>query len=186
MAIAANASGSMLAVFATEDFGNAKATSVALFDTSNFAELAREPLQTEKRVESAMFAAGDRSLVAFSRDSLFEKPVVSRPVRIAAQEGTRMRIAIGDLVNSNRVCLPEGSGPQIATLAGSETLIAYAERRCSGSAAFAGSARGITPASLYGVSAYALAYDPRSSLLVATDRAGFLTIYNIPRPAVAK
>lgn len=186
MAIAANGSGSMLAVFATEDFGNAKATSVALFDTSNFAELAREPLQTEKSVESAMFAAGDRSLVAFSRDSLFEKPVVSRPVRIASQEGTRMRIAIGDLVNSNRVCLPEGSGPQIATLAGSETLIAYAERRCSASAAFAGSARGITPASLYGVSAYALAYDPKSRLLVATDRAGFLTIYNIPRPAVVK
>ena len=186
MAIAANASGSLLAVFATEDFGNAKATSVALFDPANFTELAREPLQTEKAVEAAMFAAGDRSLVAFSRDSLFEKPVVSRPVRIAAREGQRMRINIGDLVNSNRVCLPEGSGPQIGTLAGSETLLAYAERRCSASAAFAGSPRGITPASLYGVNAYALAYDPKSGSLVATDRAGFLTIYNVPRPAVVK
>ena len=35
----------MLAVVATEDFGNTKATSVALYDTTTFAELAREPLQ---------------------------------------------------------------------------------------------------------------------------------------------
>lgn len=186
MAIAASAAGATLAVFATEDYGNAKATSVALFDTTTFAQLAREPLQTEKSVEAAMFAAGDRSLVAFSRDSLFEKVVASRAVRIAGQEGARMRIELGDLVNSNRVCLPEGSGPQIATLAGNDTLLVYGERRCSASGAFSGSARGITPASLYGINAYAVAYDPNTHSLAVTDRAGFLTIYQVPRPAIVK
>ena len=169
MAIATSASGSSLAVFATEDFGNAKATAVTLFDTKTFNVIAREPLQTEKTIESAMFAAGDRSLVAFSRDELFEKAVRSGR----------------ELVNGNRICLPAESGPQIAALATS-TLVVYAERRCSASTAFSGSSRGVTPASLYGVDAYALAFDPASNSLVATDRNGFLTIYNVPRPAVAR
>jgi hypothetical protein len=41
----------------------------------------------------------------------------------------------------------------------------------------------VTPASLYGVSAYAVAYDKLSNTLVATDREGLLTIYQVPRPA---
>ena len=90
------------------------------------------------------------------------------------------------IVNGNRVCLPEESGPQIATLAGSDTLVVYGERRCSASGAFPGSTRGVTPASLYGVSAYAIAFDAKTSSLVATDRAGFLTIYHVPRPAVVQ
>lgn len=170
MAIATSSNGATLAVFATQDFGNAKATAVTLFDTKVFRVIAREPMQTEKLIESAMFAAGDRSLVAFSRDSLFEKAVPSRR----------------ELVNTNRICLPEGSGPQVATLAGSDTLLVYGERRCSASGAFSGSSRGVTPASLYGVSAYAIAFDPMTSSLVATDRAGFLTIYNVPRPVQAR
>lgn len=187
MAIATSSDGSTLAVFFTEDFGNAKATSVALFDTKSFAEITREPMQTEKTVEAAMFAANNRSLVAFSRDSLFEKTLTSRPVRItSAKNAPTMRIDIGDLVNSNAICLPEKSGPQIATLAGNDTLVVYGERRCSAAGAFSGSARGVTPASLYGVNAYALAYDPKANALVVTDRDGFLTMYSVPRPAVAK
>ncbi|HEV7240583.1 MAG TPA: hypothetical protein VGQ36_15200 [Thermoanaerobaculia bacterium] len=169
MAIATSTSGATLAVFATEDFGTAKATSVTLFDTKTFRVIAREPMQTEKAIESAIFAAGDRSLVAFSRDSLFEKAAIS-------QRG---------LININRICLPEGSGPQIATLAGSDTLLVYGERRCSASGAFSGSSRGVTPASLYGVNAYALTFDAKTGSLVATDRAGFLTIYHVPRPATS-
>ena len=169
MAIAVNASGSMLAAFATHDFGTAKATAVTLFDAKTFAVIAREPMQTEKTIESAMFAAADRSIVAFSRDELFEKAVRSKR----------------ELVNGNRVCLPNDSGPQIAALA-SETLVVYAERRCSASTAFPGSTRGVTPASLYGVNAYALAFDPATNSLVATDRKGFLTIYSLPRPAVVR
>lgn len=190
MAIAASANGSMLAVFATEDFGNAKATVVALFDTTKFEEIARDPLQTEKVVEGALFANGDRSLIAFARDSLFEKPVVSRPARAMTRQGSDgpmlMTINFGDLVNSNRVCLPEGSGPQIATTATNENLLVYGERRCSASGAFSGSNRAVVPASLYGVNAYALAYDARKNVVVATDRAGFLTIYLVPRPALVK
>ncbi len=41
MAIAASANGNTLAVFATHDFGNAKATAVTLFDTKTFAVLRR-------------------------------------------------------------------------------------------------------------------------------------------------
>jgi hypothetical protein len=185
MAIATNTNGSLFAVLATEDFGNAKATVVVLFDTTTFAEVAREPMQTEKTIEAAMFAAGDRSIIAFSRNSIFEKRITSRPTRIT-QTGdatTAMRVDIGDLVNSTHVCLPEKSGPQVAALAGSDTLLVYAERRCSASGSFTGSDHAVTPASLYNVDAYAVAYDRISNTLVATDRAGFLTIYNVPRPA---
>jgi hypothetical protein len=192
MAIAVSANGAMLAVIATEDFGNAKATAVVMFDTTTFAEVARDPLQTEKPIESALFADRDRALVAVARDTLFEKPVLSRPAKVMTAEGTngaapmRIKIDFGDLVNSNTVCLPEGSGPQIATLAGSDVLLVYAERRCSASGAFSGSSRAVTSASLYGINAYALAYDKATNTVVATDPAGFLTIYNVPRPAVAK
>ena len=188
MAIAASANGSMLAVLATEDFGSTEATVVALYDTTNFAELARDPLQTEKAIEAAMFAAKDRSLVAFSRDALFEKPVNARPVRITAggAQGGAMRVDIGDLVNTNHVCLPQNSGPQIATLTGADTQLVYAERRCSASSTFSGSDRGVTPASLYGVNAYAVAYDKTANAIVATDRAGFLTLYHVPRAVVAR
>lgn len=188
MAIATTSSGAALAVVATEDFGNAKATSVALFDTANWSELTRDPLQTDKLIEGAMFSPDDRALVALSRDYLYEKPVVARGAAAKMESGTngqmRMRIDFGDLVNSDRVCLPEGSGPQVAAFAGN--LLVYAERRCSASGHFSGSSRRVTPASLYGVSAYAIAYDPLSATLAVTDRAGFLTIYKVPRAVVVK
>ncbi|MBV8520447.1 MAG: hypothetical protein JO197_23850 [Acidobacteria bacterium] len=190
MAIAVSANGKYLAIVATEDFGNAKATSVALYETASFAEVARDPLQTTETIEAAMFANGDRALVALSREHLYEKPLVSRPApSMERQNGEtrvmRMRIDFGDLVNSDRVCLPVGSGPQIAAFAGNDTNLVYAERRCDASGAFFGSQRAVTPASLYGVSAYAIAFDKTKSTLVATDRAGFLTIYNLPHPALA-
>jgi len=190
MAIAASANGAMLAVIATEDFGNAKATSVALFDTTTFAETAREPLQTTQTIEAATFADRDRALIAVSREYLFEKSVVARPARTMTSTGTsgtmRMTIDFGDLTNSDRVCLPEGSGPQIATLGAADSLLLYAERRCSASGTFSGSNRSVMPASLYGVSAYALAYDKAANALVVTDRAGFLTLYSVPRVALAR
>jgi hypothetical protein len=185
MAIAVNAKGSALAVIASEDFGNAKATVVVLFDTNTFAEVARDPLQTEKTVEAALFADNDRALVAFSRDSLFEKPVISRPARAMTRQGTNgpmmITISFGDLVNSSTTCLPEGSGPQIGTLTTADNYLVYAERRCDRSGAFSGSAWRVQPVSLYGVNAYALAYDRARNAVVATDRAGFLTVYKVPK-----
>lgn len=190
MALAVSANGGILAVIATEDYGNARATAVTLFDTKNFTEIARDPLQTDATIQGAMFANRDRTIVAFSSDRLFEKAVASRPPRAMTAEGNggamRMKIDFGDLVNSNQICLPADSGPQIAALARSDNFLVYAERRCSSSGAFSGSSRSVTPASLYGVDAYAIAWDKGTNTLVATDREGFLTIYNMPRAVVAK
>ncbi len=190
MAIAASANGAVLAVLAPQDFGNAKATVVALYDTSSWSEIARDPLQTEEAVQAAMFANNDRALIALSRSSLFEKPVASKPARAMARDSAsgamRMTIDFGDVVSSDRVCLPEGSGPQIATLTSTDVSLVYAERRCSVSGAFSASQRTVTPASLYGVNAYAVAFDAATSTLVTTERAGFLTIYHVPRPTLAK
>jgi len=187
MAIAASADGATLAVVAPEDFGNAKATSVALFETTGFKEIARDPLQTDKAVGAALFAAGDRALVALGRDGFYEKPLntAAKPMQAGTNGQMRMRIDFGDLVNTDRICLPDGAGPQIAVLASSDLLL-FAERRCSSSGTFVGSARRVTPASLYGVAAYALAYDAATNTLAVTDRAGYLTIYRVPRPALAK
>lgn len=189
MAIAVSSDGATLAVVGTEDYGNARATAVALIDTTTFKEIDRDPLQTDKTIEAALFAAGNRALVAFSRDSLFEKPLMARrPATMTAGAGgtMRMRIDFGDIVNSESVCLPEGSGPQIATLGATSDLLLFAERRCSASGAFAGSHRRVRPASLYGVSAYAIAYDAETNTLAVTDRKGYLTIYKVPRAVVAK
>jgi hypothetical protein len=183
MAIAPGANGSLLAVVAPENFGNTKATSVAFFDTTNFAESAREPLQTDKVIESALFGANDQALVALARDALFEKPLsASKPAaKMTPETNGRMRMAIsfGDLTSSETICLPEGSGAQIAALVSPELLV-FAERRCSGGSSFSGSERRVSAASLYGVAAYAIAYDHNT--LIVTDRAGFLTIYKAPRP----
>jgi DNA-binding beta-propeller fold protein YncE len=189
MAIAASANGSLLAIVAPEDFGNTKATSVALFDTSTFAELAREPLQTDKTIEAALFAAGDQALVALSRGTLIEKALSvvkkEKQMTAAANGQMRMEINFGDLTSSDTICLPEGSGAQIAALAASDVLL-FAERRCDSGNAFSGSSRRVTRVSLYGVAAYALAFDPLTNTVVVTDRAGFLTIYKVPRVAVAR
>ena len=189
MAIAASANGGLLAIVAPEDFGNTKATSVALFDTSTFAELAREPLQTDKTIEAALFAAGDQALIALSRGALIEKAlsVMKHEKQMTAAANGKMRMAIdfGDLTSSDTICLPEGSGAQIAALAAPDVLL-FAERRCDSGNAFSGSSRRVTLASLYGVAAYALAFDHVSNTVVVSDRAGFLTIYKVPRVTVVR
>ncbi len=190
MAIAASSGGETLAVIGPETFGSTKATVVALYDTATFKETARDPLQTDKPVEAALFAAGDRALIALGREWLYEKPLTAtRSKTVTSSNGTngpmRMTIDFGDLVNSQRICLPDGSGPQIAALAASDLLL-FAEQRCASSGAFSGSNRRVTPASLYGVSAYALAYERESHTLLATDRAGYLTIYRVPRAPVVR
>jgi hypothetical protein len=185
MAIAA--SEHFLAVVASEDFGSAKATSVALYDTTAFKELARDPLETADKVEGALFSADEKAIVAISRDHLLEKPVIRSAKTMTKGSDGQMRMSgdFGDFVNSDRICLPDNAGPQILTLAPNNTLL-YAERRCNVSGAFTGSQRRINPASLYGVSAYALAYDREANTLAVTDRAGYLTIYKVPRPVSAK
>lgn len=188
MAIATTSDGASLALIGTEDFGNARATSVMVVETNGFTEVAREPLQTDRVIEAALFAANDRALIAAGREWLYEKPINARAAKALTTEANgrqRMTIDFGDLVNSDRICLPEGSGAQIA-VAGAGDALLFAERRCNSSGTFAGSSRRITPTSLYGVNAYALAFDKTSNTLIATDKAGFVTIYKVPRPAVVR
>jgi WD40 repeat protein len=158
-AIAVTSGGSRLAVI-----GNNR---LSLYDTNTFEELSRERLENLKAAEGTLFAAGDRVLIILGRDVLIEKPLASARKTI-----------------NEPICLPEGSGPQIASLASPELLL-FAERRCSGSVAFGGTDRVVAPASLHGVDAYAVAYDRQSNFLYTTERAGYLTIYRVPHAAVA-
>lgn len=130
-----------------------------LFDTSTFAASSR---RDAPGVEAAVFHG----------DALF-----------AAARGVLYEIS-GSKVIRNTICLPNGSGPQITAVAGSGLMI-LAERACS-SSAFAAADRTVIPASLYGVDAYALAYDAKSNVVVTSERAGYLTIYRVPRVAIAK
>jgi hypothetical protein len=183
MAIAATPQ--TLAVIATEDFGTAKATSVALYDTASFKEVSRDPLQTTDKIEEAVISGND--LIAISCEHLLERPL-TLPKKTMTKDTNgqlRMNANFGDFVNSQRICLPEGSGPQIMALAPNDLLL-YAERRCTSSGAFTGGPQRVTPASLYGVDAYAIAYDKESNTLAVTERAGTLTIYRVPRSVVAK
>jgi hypothetical protein len=188
MAIAASANGQTLAILGSETFGDTKATVAALYDTTSFNEVARDPMQTDKPVEAALFADNDRVLMAIGREWLYEKPLTRTAAKTMTSNGKgqmRMSIDFGDLTNSERICLPEGSGPQIATLAAPDLLL-FAERRCATSGVFTGSDRHVTPASLYGISAYAVAYDRATNTLVVTDKAGSLTIYKVPSAPVVK
>jgi hypothetical protein len=183
MAIAATPQ--TLAVIATEDFGNAKATSVALYETSTFKEMSRDPLQTTDKIEEALITGN--TLIAISREHLLERPLAVRKKTMTKDTTGQLRMSadFGDFVNSTRICLPEGSGPQIMTLAPNDLLL-YAERRCTSSGAFTGGPTRVTPASLYGVDAYAIAYDKESNTLAVTERAGALTIYKVPRSVASK
>ena len=185
MAMASTSNGSALAVASSEDFGNSKATVVSLFETSKFQKLSSDPLQTDREIQALLFAADDRSLVAVASDWFAEKPVVQPASRPAAGEPAkgetmRMRIDFGDLVSSDRICLPAKSGPQIVTSGSSPGLLFLAEERCSVGTTFNASERRVTFASLYGVNAYALVMDSRSNTLYATDRSGSLTEYRLP------
>ena len=130
------------------------AEGTVLFDTSTFTEASRTK---GAPAEAALFVKD--ALVILGRDA--------------------MSVAAAD---AHPICLPEGSGPQIAA-AGPNDLLLFAERRCDASAPDGGGR--VTPVPLYGVSAYALAFDRAANALVTTERAGYLTIYKVPRAAVA-
>lgn len=128
---------------------------LVFFDASTLAESFRAPLR--HRIESAVFA-GD-TLVAVTRDTLLA--IDSSGVKVIA-----------------RTCLPVGSGAQIAAVAANELLL-FPQSVCSEARLIAHER--IKPAALTGVNAYAVAYDRSANTLIATDRAGYLTIYKVPR-----
>jgi hypothetical protein len=119
--------------------------------------------------------------VTFGRSTRTPVAAKGATALVFTPSGMLIGMTSGVLVNggtSTPICLPEGSGPQIAAMA--SDLLLFAERRCSSSGVVPGAA------SLYGVTAYAIAYDPATQSLVTTDRAGYLTIYKVPLPAVAR
>lgn len=181
-AIAAGAK--FLAVLGMHDFGNARASAVALYDTATFREVDRDPLETTEQVEAAVMSDDERSIAALTSAHLLEKPVTRGARTMTKTESGQMRMtaAFGDFVNSSTICLPEGAGRQILALAGPSRVV-YAERRCSAGTAFTGSSRRLTPLSLYNVPAYALAFDASSGNVVVVERSGSsgsLTVYRQP------
>ena len=132
-------------------------------------------------------AANGKTLAVVAPEGavLFDTSTFTETARLKTSGAADVALFANDaLVTLSRdaICLPEGSGPQIATLAPNNVLL-YAERRCEASSALTGGGQ-VTPVSLYGVSAYALAYDRAANALVTTERAGYLTIYKVPRAAV--
>jgi hypothetical protein len=108
-----------------------------------------------------------------ARTSMASKPMTSLTF---LPKGTLVGLTSDSMVTGGRstpICLPDGSGPQIA--AATPDLLLFAEKRCSSSGNVPGAV------SLYGVSAYAVAFDAGANTLAATDRAGYLTIYRVPR-----
>jgi len=182
-AIATDSAGSVLAVVGFEQFPNGRATMVAFYDTTSFDEIGRMPLQTDREIRSAFFAAGDEVIVTIADDWIGEAPARPRkePIPTATSTSTNMRLRIdfGDLVSSEAICLPDGAGPQIATTDPAGTLVVFAEKRCSAGSSFIASKRRTKSASIYGIGAYAVARTPEG-LYAASDPAGYLTIYRKP------
>lgn len=184
MTVSIDPKGVALAVTFAERFPSGAASSVALFDTTAFKELAREPLQTDRHVRAAAFADNGKALVFVADDWIAEKElVVSRKVTPKVPEGV-MRIDFNDggLISSMRICLVENPGPQIVAMSGDTRAAFVPERRCSRSGAYTMQERRVTPVSLYNVPAFALVLDSKRNGLWATDPAGYLTMYKLPTP----
>jgi hypothetical protein len=180
-AITTDAKGRVLAVVGFQSFPNGKVSVAVFYDASTLREIGRVPLQTEREIVSAFFAADERVLVAVARDWLAEAPATPREEKKPQGDATamRMRIELGDLVSSETVCLPDGAGPQIAAASGA--LVIVAEKRCAAGGTFTATKRRTRVASLYGIAAFAMSRTPDGRWAV-TDPAGFLTIYKQPEP----
>ena len=182
MAIATDRSGKLLAVIGSEKFSNGDATVVALFDTATFKEIDREPLQTDRKVLAATFSASDTAIVVAAEDWFAEKRVKSSGSRGFTNDAGKMRIkfAFGDLISSQKICLPKNAGAQILAQGRQPNSVIFAERRCSAGETFTASEKLVTTHSIYGVNATALAVDSKRKLVYITDPKGFLVAYHAP------
>jgi WD40 repeat protein len=133
---------------------------------------------------SLLAVAGGDAIVTFDTATFAEKgrtALPSKPVTALAfsPKGAVLALSAGAIMSageSQAICLPDGSGPQIVSA--TANLVIFGEKRCTSSSAVSGAA------SIYGVNMYALAIDGPANTLAATDRAGYLTIYRIPRSPV--
>ncbi|MDX1584760.1 MAG: hypothetical protein R3338_14270, partial [Thermoanaerobaculia bacterium] len=78
MAIAVSDDGAFLAVVGAEEFTAGRATVVSLWELEGLREVSRDPLQTDREIRAATFAADGQAIMALADDWLGEKPVVSR------------------------------------------------------------------------------------------------------------
>ena len=183
MALAVSSDGSTLAVVGRESYPSGTVSVAILFDTATWSETFRRPLETERSIRGAAFAADDSVLAVWTDDWIAEVAMQApRSTFDTSGETARVRIAFGDLVSSEAVCLPERTGPQIATLAGRDRLV-FAERRCSASGSMTGTRRKLRTISLTGVEAWSIAWDRTRELVVASDPRGTITMYSLPASA---
>jgi len=182
MAIAVSASGHLLAIVGSDEFESGRATVVALYDPASLKEIARKPLQTDREIQAALFAAEDRSLVVVAQDWLAEKPLDPGPEKKMSTLAPRISVDFGDLVSSDQVCLAKNSGPQILVTGRKSSVVHFVERRCShAGSAFDASTRKVTWSSVYGVPGWAAEYDARDDSLWVSDPAGFITQYTLAK-----
>lgn len=186
MAIAVSQDGAMLAVIGSEEFPAGKATVVSLWDLAQLSETSRDPLQTDRTIRAATFAASDRAIVAVGDDWLGEKPVQTRggSARMKEDESGQQRLefAFGDLVNSETVCLSDAAGAQALATSPDGIVVYFPEKRCGSSGSFIGSKRMVSAASIYGVNVHAIAREKGTQRLWATDPKGTVTLYREPAP----
>jgi len=184
MAMAVSTDGRLLAVVGSEEFSAGTATVVSVWDIETMKELGTEPLQTDQRIESVLFAASNQTLVFFARNLVVEKPVEARKSETMMRHpdgGIYISLDFGDIVSSELICLPDGSGPQIATPGASSDLVYFAESRCGHDGKFTASPRKVRTAPVYGIRAYAMQYHEPTNAIYATDTEGFLTVYRVPK-----
>lgn len=183
MALAASSDGKKLAVVSRESFPAGAVSVAVLFDTDSWQEVARRPLQTERRIRGAEFVADDDVLLVWADDWLAEAGLAEKAKTLESRNGeNRITIGFGDLVSSENICLTGGGGPQQVALAARD-LAVVAERRCSASGSMTGARRTVRVASLVGVEPWSIAIDPRRRRVIAADPAGTLTIYSLPSPS---
>jgi hypothetical protein len=181
-AIAVSSDGKWLAIVGTEKFDGTPATAVSLIDTERLEESRRELLQTDRRIEAALFANTDQALIVFADDWLAEKRLAVSAGQVMKPRGESMQVTMGrdDFLSTESICLPSERGPQVAIVSSQNNVVWFAERRCSSAGSVIAAPRTVVTASLYGAEVRALAWDPANEKLAATDGAGTITLYHPP------
>ena len=184
-AIAVSSDGKWLAIVGTEKFDGTPVTAVSLIDTERLEESRRELLQTDRKIQSALFANRDQALIVFADDWLAEKRLAISAGHAMKPRGESMQVTMGrdDFLSTESICLPSERGPQVAITSSKDNVVWFAERRCSSAGSVIAAPRTVVTASLYGAEVRALAWDATSGRLAATDGAGTITLYHHPKPA---
>jgi WD40 repeat protein len=182
-AIAVSSDGKWLAIVGTEKVDGTAATAVSLIDTERLEESRRELLQTDRRIESALFANRNQALIVFADDWLAEKRLAVSAGQAMKPRGEAMQVTMGrdDFLSTESICLPAERGPQVAIVSPQDNMVWFAERRCSSAGSVIAAPRTVATSSLYGAEVRALAWDPVNQKLAGTDGEETITLYHPPK-----